>query len=115
MFIKNALSFALLCVAFVLPSPDAAAAAGQWHFKVTNKTAVNITKLQVSEDKSTWGNFDIGNGIGPGKTETLVWDSSTDNEACKQWIRAKFSDGTFSEASKEDFCKDLDDPIEFSE
>ena len=104
----------LLSTAFALPL-IAAAAAGEWHFKVTNKTSSKITKLQVSEDKSGWGDFDIGSGLSPGKTMTLVWDTSTDSQECEQWIRAKFSDGTFSEASKQDFCEDLDDPIEFSE
>ena len=105
---------AAVCLAFALPALNAVGAE-QWHFKVTNKTASNITNLQVSQDKSSWGNFDIGSGIGPGATETLVWDSSTNNQACDQWIRAKFADGSFSEASKENFCTDLDTPIEFSE
>lgn len=112
--IKNTIRTTLLCVALGLPALQASAA-GEWHFKVTNKTDAKITKLQVSEDKKDWGDFDIGSGIGPGKTETLVWDSSTDNESCTQWIRAKFADGSTSEPSKQDFCKDLDDPIEFSE
>jgi hypothetical protein len=114
MSIGNTLKIALLCAAVSLPSLYARAA-DEWHFKVTNATQSRITKLQVSEDKKTWGDFDVGRGIAPGKTETMVWDSSTDDEGCEQWIRAKFSDGTFSEPSKQNFCEDLDDPIEFSE
>ena len=114
MSIGNTFKTALLCAAVALPALHAVAA-DQWHFKVTNATESRITKLQVSEDKKEWGDFDIGKGIGPGKTETMVWDSSTDNEGCDQWIRAKFSDGSFSEASKQNFCEDLDTPIEFSE
>jgi hypothetical protein len=114
MFKNKSIRLAALCLACAMPAMQAAAA-DQWHFKVTNKTTSNITQLQVSEDKSSWGNFDIGSGIGPSATETLVWDSSTNNQGCDQWIRAKFADGSFSEASKENFCKDLDTPIEFSE
>jgi hypothetical protein len=111
---NNTMRAGLLFAALALPILHATAA-DQWHFKVTNATESRITKLQVSEDKKEWGDFDIGKGIAPGKTETMVWDSSTDDEGCDQWIRAKFSDGSFSEASKQNFCEDLDTPIYFSE
>ena len=114
MSIRNTFKTALLCAAVALPALHAVAA-DQWHFKVTNATESRITKLQVSEDKKEWGDFDIGKGIAPGKTETMVWDSSTDNEGCDQWIRAKFSDGSTSPPSQQNFCEDLDTPIEFSE
>lgn len=87
----------------------------QWHFVVKNKTSSRITKLQVSIDKSEWGDFDIGKGINPGEKATLVWDASTDDQPCKQWIRAKFKDGSTSEPSRQNFCEDLDEPIEFSD
>ena len=114
MSIKNIVQASLLCVAFALPTLQAAAA-DQWHFVVKNTTESRITKLQVSQDKKEWGDFDVGRGIASGETATMLWDSSTDNENCKQWIRAKFMDGSFSEPSKQDFCEDLDTPIEFSE
>lgn len=114
MSIQTTFKAILLCAAAALPALSAIAA-DQWHFKVTNSTQSRITKLQVSEDKQSWGDFDIGRGIAPGKTETLVWDSSTDDEGCEQWIRAKFSDGSYSPASRQNFCEDLDSPIEFSE
>lgn len=114
MSIRNKVKAGLFCAVLALPTLQAAAA-DQWHFKVKNATESRITKLQVSEDKKTWGDFDVGRGIGAGKTETMLWDSSTDNEGCDQWIRAKFSDGTYSEASKQNFCEDLDTPIEFTE
>ncbi len=107
------LSSTLLCAAFAFASFNAAA--DQWEFKVTNDTSSKITSLQVSENKSDWGMFDIGSGIGAGDTETLVWDASTDSEGCNQWIRAKFADGSTSPPSKQDFCQDLDNPIVFSE
>ena len=87
----------------------------EWHFVVANKTESNITRLEVSQNRSDWGNFDIGSGIGPGRKATLVWAASTDNQNCTQWIRAKFADGSYSPPSSQDFCKDLDDPIEFTE
>jgi hypothetical protein len=114
MSVNNILRTTLLCIAIGLPVLNAVAE-DQWHFVVKNKTTSNITKLEVSQDKSDWGNFDIGSGIGPGERATLVWASSTNDEKCHQWIRAKFADGSYSQPSKEDFCKDLDDPIEFSE
>lgn len=114
MSIDSKFRVALLSLAVALPAV-AGAAAGQWHFVVKNATESKITKLEVSEDKSTWGNFDVGSGIAAGETATMIWDSSTDNEGCEQWIRAKFADGSTSAASKQDFCEDLDDPIEFSE
>ena len=92
-----------------------ASAGQQWHFVVKNKTESNISQLQVSQDKKEWGNFDVGGGIAPGERATLVWDESTNDQSCKQWIRAKFADGSWSEPSKQDFCQDLDEPIEFSE
>ncbi|HST28833.1 MAG TPA: hypothetical protein VLK26_10745 [Rudaea sp.] len=115
MKIQYAASAALLCTGLWLAVIPAAAAAGKWHFKIKNTTSTDIVKLQVSENKKDWGKFDIGSGIGPGETATMYWDSSTNNEKCKQWIRAKFSDGTYSEPSKQDFCHDLDDPIVFSD
>jgi hypothetical protein len=114
MSIRNVIQASLFCAVFALPALQAVAA-DQWHFKVKNGTQTRITKLQVSENKKEWGDFDVGRGIAPGKTETMEWDSSTDSEGCDQWIRAAFSDGSFSEPSKQNFCEDLDTPIEFTE
>ena len=111
---KIRLNVALVCAVLGFAAMQAHAA-DEWHFVVSNKTSSKIVKLQVSEDKSEWGDFDVGSGIAPGATETMIWDHSTDNEGCEQWMRAKFADGTSSPASKQDFCQDLDDPIEFTE
>jgi hypothetical protein len=114
MSIKNTLRAALICCPLGLVAFNAYAES--WHFVVKNKTDSAIVKLQVSQDKHTWGWFDIGSkGIAPGQRVTLEWASDTDDEKCHQWIRAKFADGSWSEATKQDFCHDLDDPIEFSE
>ncbi|MEO5722689.1 MAG: hypothetical protein ABIR71_14660 [Chthoniobacterales bacterium] len=82
------------------------ASEGSYSFKVHNTTKNTIKKLLASEDGKTYGNFDIGSGIAPGKTVTLVWDSSTDSEDCSQWFKAVFDDGEESEAVKFDFCEE---------
>ncbi len=79
-----------------------------YKFKVHNNTKQDIKKIEVSEDKKTWGQFDIGSGIKAGATDELVWDKSTDNEKCEQWFRATFADGEVSDAVRFNFCeKDL--------
>jgi hypothetical protein len=106
----------LIGAAMAMAALCAHAKSGQWHFKVKNSTTTDIVKLQVSTNKKDWGAFDIGkDGIGPDETATLVWDTSTDSDPCEEWIRAKFSDGQYSAPSKQDFCEDLDTPIEFGE
>jgi hypothetical protein len=111
---RNRFKLVLLCCALPLTIAFANAA-DEWHFVVKNASKSKITALQVSQDNSKWGAFDVGGGIGVGETATMVWAKSTDGENCDQWIRAKFSDGSFSEASKQNFCEDLDTPIEFGE
>ena len=83
----------------------AAHAAGSYSFKVYNGTDSRITKILVSENRRSWGQFNIGSGIKPGATVKLVWDSSTDNEACEQFVKAVFADGTEARPSKFDFCE----------
>jgi len=108
--------FTVIGAAVALAALSADAKSGEWHFKVKNSTNTDIVKLQVSTNKKDWGAFDIGKeGIGPGEIATLVWDTSADNDPCEEWIRAKFSDGQYSAPSKQDFCEDLDTPIEFTE
>jgi hypothetical protein len=91
----------------------ASVSAEQWYFYVTNGSTATISNLLVSETGNSWGEFDIGTGIGSGEKSKLVWDSSTNNESCKQYIKAVFSDGSESNPAKFDFCKDLDTPIVF--
>ena len=88
--------------------------AEEYSFKVTNKTGQTIKKILVSEDGKKYGYFDIGAGIKPGKTVTLVWDSSTDGESCEQFVKAIYSDGSESEPAKFDFCE-ADVDLEFEE
>jgi hypothetical protein len=87
-------------------------AADEYSFKVTNNTDTKITKILVSEDGEEYGFFDIGKGIAPGKTVTLVWHSSTNGESCEQYFKAVFSNDEESEPQKFDFCED-DVTLEF--
>jgi hypothetical protein len=89
----------------VISINNAAAAESEYSFKVHNGTRVKLIKLFVSEDKKEWGYFDIGKGIAAGGDMTLVWDSSTNNEGCDQYVKAAYADGTESEEAKFNFCE----------
>ena len=80
--------------------------ADEYKFQVTNNTDTKIAKILVSEDGEEYGFFNIGSGIQPGKTVTLVWDQSTNGESCEQYFKAVFSNGEESEAQKFDFCEE---------
>ncbi len=99
---------AILSIAFMLLSFTAVNAqkSDEYSFKVTNNTDSTIKKLLVAEAGKKYGYFDIGKGIEPGKTVTLVWDKSTNNQACVQYFKAVYADGTESEPAKFDFCED---------
>ena len=106
----------LLSIAFMILSFTAvnAQTSEEYSFKVTNNTDSTIEKLLVAEAGKKYGYFDIGKGILPGKTVTLVWDKSTNNQGCVQYFKAVYADGTESEPAKFDFCeKDL--VVEFTE
>lgn len=89
------------------------AAAEQWYFWVENNSNATIQKLLVSENQRQWNYFDIGTGIDSGEKTKLVWDESTNNQGCSQWIKAQFSDGEESKPAKFNFCQDLETPIVF--
>lgn len=80
--------------------------AAEFSFTATNTTDTGITGILVSQNKKDWGYFDIGSGIKSGATVNLVWDQSTNNESCAQWVKASFADGSESEPAKFDFCED---------
>src|SRR5436190_1668768 len=96
----------LLAVALVLMSFAVGfARTPEYTFKVHNKGKNKIVKLLVSEDGKEFKQFDIGEGIDPGETATLVWDKSTDNGACEWWFKAAFDDNEESKAVKFNFCE----------
>lgn len=101
------LTFALVCMSFAINYAQAhKATTVEYTYKVHNKSKSTITALMASEDGKTYGAFDIGKGIAPGQIVTLVWDKSTDEGNCEQWIKAKFADGGVSPAAKFDFCEE---------
>src|SRR3954447_9626317 len=108
-------SIKVLFLALVITTLAAVtASADEYKFKVTNSTKTVITKILVSQDGNKYGFFDIGKGIKPGQTVELVWDQSTNNEACKQHVKAVYADGAESEPAMFDFCES-DVALEFND
>ena len=101
--LKNAalLASAFLVIGFFTPVVQGA----EYSFKVHNKTKQTIKKLLASEDGEKYGFFDIGKGIKPGETMTLVWDKSTDGGKCTQHFKAVYDDDSESEPVAFDFCE----------
>lgn len=95
---------ALLVTTFV--THFALAADDQYSFKVKNTTDELITKILVSEDGEKYGYFDIGKGIKPGETMTLLWDKSTNSSSCHQWFKAVWESGKEGAPVKFDFCEE---------
>ncbi|MEA2164026.1 MAG: hypothetical protein QOK37_2153 [Thermoanaerobaculia bacterium] len=109
------MSVKVLLLAVVLTSlASVSAFAEEYKFKVTNNTKSVIKKILVSEDGAKYGFFDIGAGIKSGQTVELVWDKSTNNEACKQHVKAVYADGAESEPAMFDFCES-DVALEFND
>lgn len=98
-----ALFCAMLLLTFV--PHFALGAESEYSFKVHNKTQNTIKKLLASEDGEKYGFFDIGKGIKPGDTMTLVWDKSTNEGKCKQYFKAVYDDDSESEPVTFDFCE----------
>jgi hypothetical protein len=78
----------------------------EYSFVLHNTTEEKITGLLVSQDGEKWGKFDVGDGLEPGKSAKFVWDKSTNNQACEQFVKAVFEDGSESKPVKHDFCKE---------
>ena len=107
-FNTNFVKITLLSVAFILMgfTISKAQSDDEYSFKVINNTKSTIKKLLVSEDGKKYGYFDIGKGIAAGKSVTLVWDKSTNDESCTQYFKAVYADGSESKAAKFDFCEE---------
>jgi len=96
----------LLVCALTLVSSAVSGAHPSYTFKVHNKTDHTIVKLMASSDEGkTYRPFDIGNGIGAGKTASMVWDQSTDDGDCEWYFKAKLSNGEETEPVEFDFCE----------
>ncbi len=103
--VKSFLPRILVCAISLVFLLAAASFAQDYTFKVHNNSGDKIVKILVSEDGNNWGFFDIGSGIPAGKTMELAWDNSTNNEECKQYFKAVFSDNSESEPVIFDFCE----------
>ncbi len=105
-FISRTARVATLTLASLVLSAGYALA-DEYSFVVHNRTDTRITKILVSEKRNgEWGYFDIGRGIGAGKKVTLVWDSSTDSESCRQWVKAVYANGDETEPARFNFCEE---------
>ena len=111
-YLKKAVIFVFACAVLTFGAGPAFGTEGegdgddQYSFKVHNSTKHTIKQLLASEDGKKYGNFDVGKGIAPGKTVTMVWDKSTNGDSCKQYFKAVFDDGEESEAELFDFCEE---------
>jgi hypothetical protein len=102
---KTVLLALSLIAAVVLPRLTFAAD-DDYSFILHNTTEEKITALMVSEDGEKWGKFDIGDGLKPGDSAKFVWDKSTHNQECEQFVKAEFDGGKESKPVKHDFCKE---------
>lgn len=104
--LKQMTCLALAAAALAFSPAVNAAESDDGQFTVKNTTKTKIVKLLASEDGKNYGNFDLGDGIAPGKTVTLNWGKNTKDTGCNWFLKAVFSDGEESEAKKFDFCED---------
>ncbi len=84
------------------------AQAEEYTFSIENKSSRAVTQVLVSQDGNDWGYFSLTKTVQPGTTATMVWGEHTNHEACVQWIKIGYEDGTMTEATKFDFCKNPD-------
>lgn len=79
--------------------------AEEYKFTVQNNTDTAISQVLVSEDGETWGYFNLDSNIAPDTEGEMVWGEHTNHEACSQWIKIGYVDGTITEPAKFDFCE----------
>jgi len=99
----------------MVPSFVSPVQAAEWYFYVKNDTSSAITRLEAKEKGGSWLKFDLNGGIRAGKKVRIDWAASTNDDDCKQFVRATFADGSVSSPTLFDFCSDLDTPIVFSD
>ena len=104
-YLKKALLVGCAVVVTTFLPPAALGADNEYSFKVKNTTKELIAKILVSEDGEKYGFFDIGAGIKPGETMTLVWDKSTNSGSCHQWFKAVWESGKEGNPVRFDFCE----------
>ncbi|HEY6071718.1 MAG TPA: hypothetical protein VIU85_10120 [Chthoniobacterales bacterium] len=104
--LSKTILFALSLTAAVVLPRIAVADDNEYSFILHNTTKEKITALMVSEDGEKWGKFDIGKGLEPGESAKLVWNKETNSQACTQYVKAEFEDGSESKPVQHDFCKE---------
>lgn len=82
------------------------AAHADYSFTIENNTSSDIVGIEVSEDGSEWGDFDVGKGIRAGYSSEATWADHTDDSNCEWLFRATFRDGSVSEEVSFDFCEE---------
>ena len=82
--------------------------ASDYSFFVTNHTSTNIVRIQTQMLGGPWGDFALGGAIHPGEHVQLHWAEHTNDQSCTQFVRAQFSDGSYSSPSKFNFCSQPD-------
>ena len=80
------------------------AKAEEYYFTLRNDTDLAISQVLVSEDGKTWGYFTLESNIAPKTEGKIVWGQDTNREACSQWIKVGYENGTVTEPEKFDFC-----------
>ncbi|HLO49814.1 MAG TPA: hypothetical protein VK211_15465 [Kamptonema sp.] len=96
-----ALAGATLSLVSIFANPTKAE---EYKFTIKNNTNAAISQVLVSEDGKEWGYFSLESNIAPKSEGEMVWGQHTNHEACSQWIKVGFEDGSMSEAEKFDFC-----------
>jgi hypothetical protein len=104
--LSKTILFALALTAAIVLPRFAFADDNEYSFVLHNTTKEKITALMVSEDGEKWGKFDIGKGLEPGESAKLVWNKETNSQACTQYVKAEFEDGSESKPVQHDFCKE---------
>jgi hypothetical protein len=103
---KNFKRTILLVCALSLVSFSVRGVHASYTFKVHNKTDHNIVKLLASSDEGkTYQNFDIGDGIGDGKTVTMEWSHSTDDGNCEWFFSQKLNSTASVSSPSANFCE----------
>jgi hypothetical protein len=79
--------------------------AEEYKFSIQNNSDAAISQVLVSEDGETWGYFTLESNIAPDTKGEMVWGEHTNHEACSQWIKIGFEDGSVTQPKKFDFCE----------
>jgi hypothetical protein len=105
--LKAAATTAMATMSFV-SILTTSAQAREFKFTIENKSSRAVTQVLVSENGQDWGYFSLTKTIQPRTTDEMVWGEHTNHEACVQWIKIGYEDGTMTEPAKFDFCKNPD-------